>query len=57
MGKSRTLVQKRKIREKARSIKSENGLRKVKNLINSRPTLAEIGLAKRDNGIRLQKKE
>ena len=34
-----------------------NGLRKVQNLIESRPSRAETGLAGRENGIRLQKKE
>ena len=34
-----------------------NGLRKVQNLIECRPTRAETGLAGRENGIRLQKKE
>ena len=32
-----------------------NGLRRVKNLIESRPSRAETGLARRENGIRLQK--
>ena len=34
-----------------------NGLRKVKNLIECRPTRAETGLAGRENGIRFQKEE
>ena len=34
-----------------------NGLRKVQNLIECRPTRAETGLAGRENGIRFQKKE
>ena len=34
-----------------------NGLRKVQNLIECRPTRAETGLAKRENGIRFQKEE
>ena len=35
----------------------QNGLRKEKNLIKSRPSRAETGLAGRENGIRLQKEE
>ena len=35
----------------------QNGLRKVQNLIECRPTRAETGLAGRENGIRLQKEE
>ena len=34
-----------------------NGLRKVQNLIECRPTRAETGLAGRENGIRFQKEE
>ena len=34
-----------------------NGLRKEQNLIQSRPSRAETGLAGRKNGIRLQKEE
>ena len=34
-----------------------NGLRKVQNLIECRPTRAETGLAGRKNGIRFQKEE
>ena len=34
-----------------------NGLRKVQNLIECRPSWAETGLARRKNGIRFQKKE
>ena len=34
-----------------------NGLRKVQNLIKSRPSRAETGLARRENGIRFQKEE
>ena len=34
-----------------------NGLRKIGNLIKCRPSRAEIGLAGRENGIRLQKEE
>ena len=34
-----------------------NGLRKVQNLIECRPSRAETGLAGRDNGIRFQKEE
>ena len=34
-----------------------NGLRKVQNLIECRPSRAETGLAGRENGIRLQKEE
>ena len=34
-----------------------NGLRKIKILIKGRPYRAETGLAERENGIRLQKKE
>ena len=35
----------------------QNGLRKVQNLIECRPTRAETGLAGRKNGIRFQKEE
>ena len=35
----------------------QNGLRKVQNLIECRPTWAETGLAGRENGIRFQKEE
>ena len=35
----------------------QNGLRKVQNLIWSRPSRAETSLAGRENGIRLQKEE
>ena len=34
-----------------------NGLRKIQNLISSKPPRAETGLAGRENGIRLQKEE
>ena len=34
-----------------------NGLRKVQNLIKCKPTMAETGLAGRENGIRFQKEE
>ena len=34
-----------------------NGLRKVQNLIECRPSRAETGLAGRENGIRFQKEE
>ena len=34
-----------------------NGLRKIQNLIYSRPSRAETGLAGRENGIRFQKEE
>ena len=34
-----------------------NGLRKVQNLIECRPSMAETGLAGRENGIRLQKEK
>ena len=34
-----------------------NGLRKVQNLIECRPTRVETGLAGRENGIRFQKEE
>ena len=34
-----------------------NGLRKVQNLIECRPTRVETGLVKRKNGIRFQKEE
>ena len=34
-----------------------NGLRKVQNLIKSRPSRAETGLARRENRVRLQKEE
>ena len=34
-----------------------NGLRKVQNLIECRPSRAETGLAERKNGIRFQKEE
>ena len=34
-----------------------NGLRKVQNLIECRPSREETGLAERENGIRLQKEE
>ena len=34
-----------------------NGLRKVQNVIECRPTRAETGLAGRENGIRFQKEE
>ena len=34
-----------------------NGLRKVQNMIECRPTRAETGLTGRENGIRLQKEE
>ena len=34
-----------------------NGLRKVQDLIESRPSRAETGLAGRENGIRFQKEE
>ena len=34
-----------------------NGLRKIQNLIECRPTRAETGLAGRENGIRFQKEE
>ena len=34
----------------------QNGLRKIQNLIECRPSTAEIGLAGRENGIRFQKK-
>ena len=35
----------------------QNGLRKVQNLIECRPSRAETGLAGRKDGIRFQKKE
>ena len=35
----------------------QNGLRKVQNLIECRPTRAETGLAGRENGIRFHKEE
>ena len=34
----------------------QNGLRKEQNLIKCRPSMAETGLARRENGIRFQKK-
>ena len=34
-----------------------NGLRKINNLIQSRPSRAETGMARRFNGIRFQKEE
>ena len=34
-----------------------DALRKIKNLIQSRPSVAETGLAARENGVRLQKEE
>ena len=34
-----------------------NGLRKIKNLIESRPSRAETGLAKKENGLRFQKEK
>ena len=35
----------------------QNGLRKIKNLIKSKPSTAETGLAGRENGVRLQKEK